>query len=89
MTREKDDYFEIKFWKDWLYADRIKRATMVENLSFIKNIDRVSKLPKETKRKMLATSLSSLFEDLEQATYQKFAFEEKTNSNKDPVKKTI
>ena len=37
----------IKFWRDWLDADLLKREEMVENLPIMENIWKMSKLPKK------------------------------------------
>lgn len=84
MTKEKiNNYFEIKFWKDWLYANPLKKNKLVENLPFIKSLDNIKKFPKKTRKTLLAMNLNSLFEDLEQAVYQKITLENKKNSHKD------
>ena len=61
--------YEIKFWKDWLEADTLKRAELVEKLPFFK----MSRRMKNTKmnRHCFATLLNSYFEDLESAMYVK------------------
>jgi len=72
MKRKKD--FEIKFWKDWLNADMLKRQNLVKNLLIVKK-------PLKTKDSKLnnnatALLLNSYFEDLESAIYTKIRLEE-------------
>ena len=64
----KEDY-EIKFWKDWLEGDLLKREKLVKNLSIIKNYSKLSKLPKKIRETALVSMLNGFFEDLESATY--------------------
>jgi hypothetical protein len=77
-TRKIDDSeFEIKFWKDWLYSDLIKRMDLVEKLPFVKEVVGVSKLPEKLRKRAVATMLNSFFEDLESAVYTKIRLESK------------
>ena len=81
MTKEKiNNHFEIKFWKDWLYANYLERIKLIKSLPFIKYPPNLKKLPKKSRQNFLATMLNSFFEDLEQAVYQKITLENKKNS---------
>ncbi|HLC73178.1 MAG TPA: hypothetical protein VJH20_00910 [Candidatus Nanoarchaeia archaeon] len=77
----KDDY-EIKFWKDWLYADHLKRLDMVEKLPITKTIWKMKDLP--IKEHSFALMLNSFFEDLESAVYTKIRLEENGRKIKKP-----
>lgn len=73
----KGDY-EIKFWKDWLEADNLKRLKLVENLPVVKKVFKVNKvLPKKYRAEFFAQYLNSFFEDLESAVYIKVRLEKK------------
>lgn len=67
--------FEIKFWKDWLYADMLERTNMVEKLHIVQDIESLSKLPKKFRKKVFAKMINSYFEDLESAVYTKIRLE--------------
>jgi len=60
---------EIKFWKNWLAADTIKRRELIEKLSFVRDLEHIEKLPKKIRRQFFATLLNSYFEDLESTIY--------------------
>ena len=80
MTKtKKDNYFEIKFWEDWLYANPLEKNKLVKDLPFIKFLDNTKKLSKKARRTILTMNLNSFFEDLEQAVYQKIAFENRNS----------
>ena len=68
----KDDY-EIKFWKDWLHAEHLKRLDMVEKLPITKSIWKMKDLP--IKEQSFALMLNSFVEDLESAVYTKIRLE--------------
>lgn len=77
--------YEIMWWKDWLFADTIKRFEMVQKLPFVQEMNRLSKakIPKRILRHSLATVLNSFFEDLENAMYTKIEIENnKKNKSK-------
>ena len=63
--------YEIKFWKDWLEGDIEKRLKLVKNLSIIREIEKINKLPKDFREQMLVNSLNGFFEDLESAVNTK------------------
>jgi len=74
----KDDPdYEIKFWRDWLHADPLKRMEMVEKLPIISEIIGMVKLPSKYRKRTFAMLLNSFFEDLESAVYTKMGLEEK------------
>jgi len=75
MERTKSKNFEIKFWKDWLYANAYERQKLVRNLSFIKSLVKLNGLSEKEEELILSSQLNSFFEDLEMAVYQKFLFE--------------
>ena len=70
VVRMKEGY-EIKFWKDWLEGDIEKRLKLVKNLSIIREIEKINKLPKDFREQMLVNSLNGFFEDLESAVHTK------------------
>ena len=72
---ESKNNFEIKFWKDWLYADHLKRLDLVKKLPLFKMCLEMEN--KKMWRKSFATLLNSYFEDLESAVYTKIRLEEK------------
>ncbi len=72
----KGDY-EIKFWKDWLNADSLKRSDLVRKLPIIKEILRIDKSLKNYRGQFLTTLLNGFFEDLESAVYTKIRLEKK------------
>lgn len=79
-TKKVDDSeFEIKFWKDWLYGDSLKRSELVEKLPFVREVVGVSKLPEKIRTHSIAMMLNSFFEDLESAIYTKIRLEKKKN----------
>jgi len=81
--KDKIGEFEIKFWKDWLYADLLKRLDMVEKLPFVRdvcNLEKV-KMPDKIKKHAVTTMLNGFFEDLESAAYTKIRLEDKKNKS--------
>ena len=77
--------YEIKFWKDWLEADSIKKRKLIEKLSIIKDIGNIEKIPKRVRKHIFVSSLNSFFEDLGNAVYTKIRLENK--KKKDKLKK--
>ena len=72
MKKEQD--YEIKFWKDWLESDGLKRLKLVEKLPLLdKNLKMKSKLVRHS----FVGLLNSYFEDLESAIYIKMHKEKK------------
>ncbi len=76
---ESEGKYEIKFWKDWLEADLLKRRRMVEKLSILRDIEDIKKIkmPSKMRKHMVASTLNSFFEDLESAVYTKIQLDEK------------
>jgi hypothetical protein len=76
---EPDGDYEIKFWKDWLEADLLKRQKMIEKLSILQDIEDIKKIrmPSKTGKHMVALTLNSFFEDLESAIHTKIRLENK------------
>ncbi len=72
----KEEY-EIKFWKDWLEGDHVKRLELVKKVSIIKEALEIDKLPEAHSERILVTALNSFFEDLESAVYTKIRLEKK------------
>jgi len=70
----KEDY-EIKFWKDWLEGNLLKREKLVKNLLIVRNYSELSRLPKEIRETALVSMLNGFFEDLESAVYTKIRLE--------------
>ncbi|MBU2523333.1 MAG: hypothetical protein KKE23_03520 [Nanoarchaeota archaeon] len=77
MKNEKTKYrdFEIKFWKDWIEADHLKRFELVETLPAFKMC--LSMKDNKIWRRSFALLLNSFFEDLESAVYTKIRLEKK------------
>ncbi|MBU4502543.1 MAG: hypothetical protein KKA79_08145 [Nanoarchaeota archaeon] len=73
MVKKKDDEYEIKFWKDWLEADIIKKKELVEKLSLFKMC--LEMKDNKVWRHSFATVLNGYFEDLEAALYTKMRLE--------------
>lgn len=59
----------IKFWRDWLTADLLKREEMVSNLPIMKSIWGLSTMPKRIRKRAFTIMLNSFFEDLEAQVY--------------------
>jgi hypothetical protein len=80
----KEEY-EIKFWKDWLEADSIKRRELIEKLSIVRdieNINKMQKIPKKIRKHFFVSLLNSFFEDLENVIYTKIRLETKKKKKK-------
>lgn len=75
-TKKKGIEYEIKFWKDWLEADSIKRLKLVEKLPLFRMY--VEMENKEQLKRSFSMLLNSYFEDLESAVYTK-TISEKNN----------
>ncbi len=85
MKNKKPKFdFEIKFWKDWLYADTLKRTDLVEKLFIVRDIQNFNKLPKKFRKHIFAQMLNSYFEDLESAVYTKIRLDKNKNSYSKP-----
>lgn len=76
----KEDY-EIKFWKDWLEADPIKRLKLVEKLPIMKEVFTFDKISNKSREHTFAMLLNSFFEDLESAVYTKIRIDNKKKNN--------
>jgi len=72
-----DDDYEIKWWKEWLEADSIKKEEMVEKLPIIKEVLSLGKLPPDVGKHSFTLMLNSFFEDLESAVYTKVRLDKK------------
>ena len=81
----KEDY-EIKFWKDWLEADTLKRWKLVEKLPFLRQLESNNQLPLKIRKHYLTSFLNGYFEDLEQAVYTKIRLEKEKNKVNIPIK---
>ena len=70
-----NDDFEIKFWKDWLNADPLKRLKLAKGLPILKMSLKMknNKMQKDA----FALLLNSYFEDLESAVYTKIRLDKK------------
>lgn len=67
--------YEIKFWKDWLEADMIKKHELVKKLPFFKMCLKMEN--NKMWKYAFATMLNGYFEDLESAVYTKIRLENK------------
>ena len=47
--KKKEDY-EIKFWKDWLEADFLKKEELVKNLPMVKSLWDLKDLPENHRK---------------------------------------
>lgn len=73
---EEGPDYEIKWWKDWLEADVLKRGEMVEKLPFTSEVLNIHKIKdKKMEIRSVAMMLNSFFEDLESAMYTKIRLE--------------
>jgi|SRR3989344_1075317 len=70
QKKQKEEY-EIKWWKEWLEADMLKKEEMVNKLPIAKSIWNLKNLPKKMRERIFAQTLNGLFEDLENAVYTK------------------
>ena len=75
QKKQKEEY-EIKWWKDWLEADMLKREELVTKLPIIKSIWELKDLQKEMREATFARTLNGMFEDLESTVYTKVRNEE-------------
>ncbi len=69
--KERKEKYEIKWWKDWLEADMLKKEEMVSKLPIMKNLWDLKVLPEDMRKKMFAQTLNGFFQDLENAVYTK------------------
>ncbi len=71
--KKQDDNYEIRFWKDWLEADLLKRQKLVEKLPFFKMCLQMknNKMWKHS----FTTLLNGYFDDLESAVRTKVRLE--------------
>jgi hypothetical protein len=73
-NKQKEKY-EIKWWKEWLEADMIKKEKLVAKLPIVKNIWNLKNLPEEIRIEIYAQTLNGMFQDLENAVYTKVSNE--------------
>jgi len=73
--KEQKIEYEIKWWKDWLESDAIKRIKMVEKLPLVKELPNFAKLPPKLMQKSFVSQLNGFFEDLKSAVYTKAAID--------------
>ncbi len=69
--------YEIPFWEEWLDADTLDKATLVEKLPILRFAEDVKKLPVKMRARCFAQWLNGYFEDLEWAVYTKMRLEKK------------
>lgn len=74
--KNKEKY-EIKFWKDWLEADTIKRYKLVENLPLFKMCLQMKN--SDVWKSSVSTLINGYFEDLESAIYTKTRLDKKND----------
>lgn len=74
--KQKEEY-EIKWWKDWLEADTLKREEMVSKLPIIKSIWDLKNLSEDMRKRAFTMYLNGFSEDLESAVYTKVRNEHK------------
>jgi hypothetical protein len=80
--KKEDKEYEIKWWKDWLEANYLKRENMVKKLPIVKEILSMDNVPKKIRKHSFALMLNSFFEDLESAVYTKIRLEKGKIKNK-------
>jgi hypothetical protein len=75
--KSKDVDYDVKFWKDWLEADPMKKVKLVEKLRLFKLVEEAksSKIPGH----LFASIINGYFEDLESAVYTKIRIENAEN----------
>lgn len=73
-SRKNEDY-EIKFWKDWLEADLIRKEKLVGGLPIIRDLEHLNKLPPKLRKHIFTLSLNSFFKDLTDAVHTKIRLE--------------
>ena len=78
--------YEIKFWKDWLEGDILKRKDLVKKLPIVKRVWNMKKLPKKVREHFFTSTLNDFFEDLESAVYTKIRID-KENKKRSKIKK--
>lgn len=71
--------YEIKFWRDWLKADCLKRLDMIEKLPLFKMC--LVMKDEDMWRKSFATLINGYFEDLESAVCTKLSNEKEAKSH--------
>ena len=75
--KKEDEEYEIKWWKDWLEADCLKREDMAENLPIVNEILNMDRVPEKVRKHFFALMLNGFFEDLESAVYTKIRLDKK------------
>jgi len=70
----KQDY-EIKFWKDWLEADILKKHKLIEKLPLFKMCLQMKN--NKMWKHAFTNLINNYFEDLESAVYTKIRLEKK------------
>ena len=80
-NKNRDDpNYEIKFWKDWLEADSLKRSDLVEKLPVFGMCLKMEKT--QMWRMAFTTLINGYFEDLESAVYTKIRLEKEKGKRK-------
>lgn len=77
--------YEIKFWKDWLHADILKKQELVAKLPFYAmalELKGLSKKNEKLAKHSFTTMLNGYFEDLESAVYTKMRLEDEKKKAK-------
>jgi len=69
--KEKKEEYEIKWWKEWLEADVLKKEELVNKLPIVRSIWDLKDLPEDMRKRTFAQTLNGMFEDLENAVYTK------------------
>ena len=74
---KKNNYreYEIKFWKDWIESDGLKRLELVNGLPLFNMC--LNMKNNKFYRSTFSTLINGYFEDLESATYTKIILENK------------
>lgn len=70
MNSKGVEDYEIKFWRDWLKADTLKRLKMVDKLPLFKMCLQMK--DEKIWRKSFASFINGYFEDLEDACRIKY-----------------
>ena len=75
--KERKEEYEIKWWKEWLEADGLKKEELVAKLPIIKSIWNLKNLPENTRKEIFAQTLNGMFQDLENAVNTQIRNEDK------------
>ncbi len=73
--KKLEEGYEIRFWKDWLEADMLKRLDLVKKLPLFGMCLKMK--DEKIWRNSFTTLINGYFEDLESAVYTKIRLEKR------------